>query len=134
MADVSSAPQPGAPGGAEILLIVGHPELEQSRANRRLLRAALALQRAAPAGRIEVPDLYALYPASSAVRNAGAGRPDHAARRYSRMNFDSSSKMNLASGAWPCGLPARCPQIDGMGRNFASATRAISWRTSSTGK
>jgi glutathione-regulated potassium-efflux system ancillary protein KefF len=45
--------------GAEILVLVAHPELEQSRANRRLIDAALALQRG---GRVAVRDLYALYP------------------------------------------------------------------------
>ena len=48
--------------GAEILVLVAHPELEQSRANRRLLSEARKLQSASPAGRIEVRDLYALYP------------------------------------------------------------------------
>jgi glutathione-regulated potassium-efflux system ancillary protein KefF len=45
--------------GAEILVLVAHPELEQSRANRRLLDAARALQQG---GRVAVRDLYALYP------------------------------------------------------------------------
>ena len=53
---------PGAPAEAEILVIVAHPELEQSRANRRLLKAARALQDKGPAGRVAVRDLYALYP------------------------------------------------------------------------
>ena len=56
------ATEPAAPPGAEILVLVAHPELEQSRANRRLLNDARALQAAAPPGRIEVRDLYALYP------------------------------------------------------------------------
>jgi glutathione-regulated potassium-efflux system ancillary protein KefF len=47
--------------GAEILVLVAHPELEQSRANRRLLDAALALQ-GGDRGRVAVRDLYALYP------------------------------------------------------------------------
>jgi glutathione-regulated potassium-efflux system ancillary protein KefF len=47
---------------ADILVIVAHPELEQSRANRRLLEAARALQDRSPAGRLAVRDLYALYP------------------------------------------------------------------------
>jgi glutathione-regulated potassium-efflux system ancillary protein KefF len=51
-----------APPGAEILVLVAHPELEQSRANSRMLRAARALQGSSPPGRIEVRDLYALYP------------------------------------------------------------------------
>jgi glutathione-regulated potassium-efflux system ancillary protein KefF len=50
------------PRGADILVIVAHPELEQSRANRRLLEAARALGSDVSAGSIEVRDLYALYP------------------------------------------------------------------------
>jgi glutathione-regulated potassium-efflux system ancillary protein KefF len=61
--DPSAAPaDPAAPTGAEILVIVAHPELEQSRANRRLLQAARALERKSPPGRLAVRDLYALYP------------------------------------------------------------------------
>ena len=45
-----------------VLVLVAHPELEQSRVNGRLLRAARELQAKAPAGRVEVRDLYALYP------------------------------------------------------------------------
>ncbi len=41
---------------AEVLVIVAHPSLEQSRANQRLMKAALQL----PA--VQVRDLYALYP------------------------------------------------------------------------
>ena len=57
------APRPDGANaaGAEVLVIVAHPQLEQSRANRRLLHAA---QRP-PAGvarTVEVRDLYALYP------------------------------------------------------------------------
>jgi glutathione-regulated potassium-efflux system ancillary protein KefF len=51
-----------APAGAEILILVAHPELEQSRANRRLMNEARTLQSTSAAGRIEVRDLYALYP------------------------------------------------------------------------
>ncbi|HZW72282.1 MAG TPA: NAD(P)H-dependent oxidoreductase, partial [Caldimonas sp.] len=47
--------------GAEILVLVAHPELEQSRANRRLLDAALA-QHQGGNRRVAVRDLYALYP------------------------------------------------------------------------
>ena len=54
-------PAPPAPAAAEVLVLVAHPELEQSRANRRMLLAARALQATAP-GRVEVRDLYALYP------------------------------------------------------------------------
>ena len=48
--------------GAEVLVIVAHPELEQSRANRRLLQAARAQQKELAPGRLAVRDLYALYP------------------------------------------------------------------------
>jgi len=51
-----------APAGAEVLVLVAHPELEQSRANRRMLLAARQLEAVAAPGRIEVRDLYALYP------------------------------------------------------------------------
>ena len=47
--------------GAEILVLVAHPELEQSHTNRRLLDAARAVQRER-GGRVAVRDLYALYP------------------------------------------------------------------------
>ena len=61
--DPSPAPaDPAAPADAEVLVIVAHPELEQSRANRRLLQAARALQSNSPPGRLAVRDLYALYP------------------------------------------------------------------------
>lgn len=59
---ISSPPAQRVEGGAEILVLVAHPELEQSRANRRLLSGARELRQASPAGRVEVRDLYALYP------------------------------------------------------------------------
>jgi glutathione-regulated potassium-efflux system ancillary protein KefF len=46
------------PSPADVLVLVAHPQLEQSRVNRRLLRAA---RNAAP-GTVAVRDLYALYP------------------------------------------------------------------------
>ena len=49
-----SAPSPDA---AEVLVLVAHPQLDLSRANRRLMEAAGALGR-----RVVVRDLYALYP------------------------------------------------------------------------
>jgi glutathione-regulated potassium-efflux system ancillary protein KefF len=58
----AASADPAASGDAEILVIVAHPELEQSRANRRLMQAARALQRKSPPGRLVVRDLYALYP------------------------------------------------------------------------
>ncbi len=61
--DPSAEPvDPATPVEAEILVIVAHPELDQSRANRRLLQSARALQRESPPGRLAVRDLYALYP------------------------------------------------------------------------
>jgi glutathione-regulated potassium-efflux system ancillary protein KefF len=46
---------------ADVLVLVAHPQIEQSRANRRLMQtAAAAAQGSAP--RIVVRDLYALYP------------------------------------------------------------------------
>ncbi len=61
--DSSAAAADPAPRiDADILVIVAHPELEQSRANRHLLQGAQALQRRSGAGRIAVRDLYALYP------------------------------------------------------------------------
>jgi glutathione-regulated potassium-efflux system ancillary protein KefF len=41
---------------ADVLVLVAHPQLQQSRANRQLLRAARALPG------VQVRDLYALYP------------------------------------------------------------------------
>jgi len=58
---MADEPAPKAPTGAEVLVLVAHPELEQSRANRRMLQAARALQANAPK-RYDVRDLYALYP------------------------------------------------------------------------
>ncbi len=57
----TASADPSSPG-AEILVIVAHPEIEQSRANSRLLAAARTLQADSAPGRIEVRDLYALYP------------------------------------------------------------------------
>ncbi|HEY2558287.1 MAG TPA: NAD(P)H-dependent oxidoreductase [Caldimonas sp.] len=59
-AAASAEPEPLR--GADILVIVAHPELEQSRANSRLLQAARALGSKVDAGSIAVRDLYALYP------------------------------------------------------------------------
>jgi len=44
-----------------VLVLVAHPQMEQSRANRTLMTAA-GRAAAASQGRIEVRDLYALYP------------------------------------------------------------------------
>ena len=56
------ASAPAAAAGAGILVLVAHPELEQSRVNSHLLRDARALQAGDAAGRLDVRDLYALYP------------------------------------------------------------------------
>ncbi len=53
-------PTPAA-AGPEVLVLLAHPQLEHSRTNRTMQRAALAAAGAA-GGRIEVRDLYALYP------------------------------------------------------------------------
>jgi glutathione-regulated potassium-efflux system ancillary protein KefF len=45
----------------DVLVLVAHPQMEQSRANRALMRAAGEVA-AASKGRVEVRDLYALYP------------------------------------------------------------------------
>ncbi len=53
------------PTAADVLVIVAHPQMEQSRANRALMRAATALEHqraAARLPRVTVRDLYALYP------------------------------------------------------------------------
>ena len=47
---------------AEILVLVAHPELEQSRVNRAPDRRRARAAARQPAGRIAVRDLYALYP------------------------------------------------------------------------
>ena len=55
---------PAIPSRADVLVIVAHPQLEQSRANRRLMQAAAAVTETADgvAPRVSVRDLYALYP------------------------------------------------------------------------
>jgi glutathione-regulated potassium-efflux system ancillary protein KefF len=53
-------PSPGA-ASAEVLVLVAHPQMEQSRVNRTLMRTAGEVA-AASKGRVEVRDLYALYP------------------------------------------------------------------------
>ena len=51
----SAAPAP--PPGPEVLVIAAHPQLEHSRINRRLMKAA-----AGSTATVQVRDLYALYP------------------------------------------------------------------------
>jgi glutathione-regulated potassium-efflux system ancillary protein KefF len=60
-ASLSPADEGLPASSAEVLVIVAHPQLEQSRVNRRLLQTATALQRDEPS-RVAVRDLYALYP------------------------------------------------------------------------
>ena len=58
--DLSRTPPDAAlapPPGPEVLVIAAHPQLEQSRINRRLMQAA-----AGSAATVQVRDLYALYP------------------------------------------------------------------------
>jgi glutathione-regulated potassium-efflux system ancillary protein KefF len=66
MAEPSAAALLAAPppAGADVLVIVAHPQLEQSRANRRLMQAARNAATAAEGAQpnIVVRDLYALYP------------------------------------------------------------------------
>ncbi|MGZ8259351.1 MAG: glutathione-regulated potassium-efflux system oxidoreductase KefF [Caldimonas sp.] len=57
-AGVVQAPPPTA----QVLVVVAHPELDQSRANRRLLQAAQTLTADGASARVAVRDLYALYP------------------------------------------------------------------------
>ena len=49
-------PAIATPTGTDVLVLVAHPQMEQSQANKRLKRAAAALPS------VEVRDLYALYP------------------------------------------------------------------------
>lgn len=59
-----STPVPEESGlaGADIVVIVAHPQMEHSRINRRLMRAARRLPASADSPVIVVRDLYALYP------------------------------------------------------------------------
>ena len=50
------------PPGPDVLVIAAHPQMEHSRVNRRLMRAAAQRHADADTARIEVRDLYALYP------------------------------------------------------------------------
>ncbi len=49
-------PAPHSAAAPQVLVLVAHPQMEQSRANRKLMRAARALPG------VQVRDLYALYP------------------------------------------------------------------------
>jgi glutathione-regulated potassium-efflux system ancillary protein KefF len=53
------------PPAADVLVLVAHPQLDQSRANRRLLKVARSLAAADPGmprPRVAVRELYSLYP------------------------------------------------------------------------
>ena len=54
---MTDTPAPLPPDAADILVLVAHPAMEQSRVNRRLMQAA-----ATASARVVVRDLYALYP------------------------------------------------------------------------
>jgi glutathione-regulated potassium-efflux system ancillary protein KefF len=54
-------PDPAEIVANKVLVITAHPQMEQSRINRRMMRGALKLSAAAPSPVI-VRDLYALYP------------------------------------------------------------------------
>ncbi|MES3014112.1 MAG: hypothetical protein V4750_10345, partial [Pseudomonadota bacterium] len=56
--DAPPAPSPGP----DVVVIAAHPQMEHSRINRRLMRAARRLPASADSPLIVVRDLYALYP------------------------------------------------------------------------
>jgi glutathione-regulated potassium-efflux system ancillary protein KefF len=58
LVDAPSVPSPGP----DVLVIVAHPQMEHSRINRRMMRAARRLPASASSPLIVVRDLYALYP------------------------------------------------------------------------
>lgn len=67
MADTSTAlispPVASTPSlGADVVVIAAHPQMEHSRVNRRLMRAARRLPASADAPLIAVRDIYSLYP------------------------------------------------------------------------
>jgi glutathione-regulated potassium-efflux system ancillary protein KefF len=66
MATPNSSPSKPAsaepPEGADVLVIVAHPQMEHSRINRRLMHAAKKRQRQDGAPSLLVRDLYHLYP------------------------------------------------------------------------
>ena len=57
---VGAAPAPSP--GPDVLVLVAHPQMQHSRVNRRLMRAARRLPADAASPLIVVRDLYALYP------------------------------------------------------------------------
>ncbi len=56
--DAAALPSPGP----DVLVITAHPQMEHSRINRRLMRAARRLPAAGSSPLIVVRDLYSLYP------------------------------------------------------------------------
>ena len=56
-----AADTPPTPG-ADIIVITAHPQMEQSRVNRRLMRSAWRVAERAGSPTVLVRDLYALYP------------------------------------------------------------------------
>jgi glutathione-regulated potassium-efflux system ancillary protein KefF len=64
MADASDpTPTPAPPGAApSVLVITAHPQLEHSRVNRQMMRAAARLTAPPASGAVVVRDLYTLYP------------------------------------------------------------------------
>ncbi len=97
----------------KILVLVAHPSMEQSRLNRRLMRAAAAAAASPPVrGRIEVRDLYALYPGLPDRRRrraarAGVGPADHLAapdalvRHAAVDEAVARHRTRLRLGLWP---------------------------------
>ena len=61
MADIRLYSDAPAPTGPDVLVITAHPQMEHSRINRRLMRAARKLQ-PGDASAVVVRDLYSLYP------------------------------------------------------------------------
>ena len=58
----ATATSPAPSPGADVVVIVAHPQMEHSRINRRLMLAAKRLPAGAGSPLIVVRDLYALYP------------------------------------------------------------------------
>ena len=54
-------PKP-TPAGPDVLVITAHPQMQDSRVNRRLMKRAREAATQTSASRIVVRDLYALYP------------------------------------------------------------------------
>jgi glutathione-regulated potassium-efflux system ancillary protein KefF len=59
--DPATSNAPEAPAN-DVLVITAHPQMEHSRINRRLMRAAARVPATAPSRSVVVRDLYSLYP------------------------------------------------------------------------